>query len=250
MINSNFDIEELKETFKNRKSFLKAEIALFYQNHNPNIQISTIKTRISRLITKGIISRTGWGIYTLGRDRILIPLIDDKLKTIYIKIQSQYPDLKICLWHTSWFSQFMVHQPAIYYTIVETESDRERRTLYSDTIFRFLQSQYKHVFHKPNNEIMQNYATENRNSIIVLPLVSEAPLQKCDKILTVTLEKMLVDIYCDENLFAAQQDSEKENIYKEAFTKYTINISKLLRYAVRRNQKKQISEYLNSLNLL
>ncbi len=107
----------------------------------------------------------------------------------------------------------MLHQPAIHYTIIEPKSDFEQRTLYSETIFRYLQTNYKNVFHKPNKETMQNYVSVHNDSIIVLPLVSEAPIQNVRNIKTVTLEKIIVDIFCDENIFVAQQGNEKSIIF-------------------------------------
>lgn len=249
MKNNYLHINELQTKFKDENNISFKELIQFYKISNADIKNSTIKTRINRLIKQGIISRIGRGKYTLGQEKKFSPKIDGKLKRIKNKIQSEYPDLKFCLWHTSWFSQFMIHQPATYYTIIETESDNEQRTLYSESIFRYLQNYYKHVFHKPNNETIQNYVSEHRDSIIVLPLVSEAPVQQCDKISTVTIEKILVDIFCDENLFTAQQGNEKSRIFHNAFTKYTINTSKLLRYAARRTRRYELENYLKSLNI-
>ena len=59
-----------------------------------------------------------------------------------------------------------------------------------------------------------------------------------------TLEKILVDIIADEELFAAQQ-GELEFIFKSAFDKYNINESKMKRYASRRNRKTEIKNQTN-----
>jgi hypothetical protein len=244
-MNNNLNyIVEFKEHFQNHSGFTTEEMLLFYQKYIPNINLPAIKTRTRRLVAKGIINRVGRGLYNIGSKNIFIPLIDNKLKAIYKQIQNQFPTLKFCIWHTSWFSEFMVHQPAIFYTIIETESDSDQRTFYSQSVFDFLKTQHKSIFHNPDAVTIQNYVSENRHSIIVMPLISEAPLQKAGKTETVTLEKMLVDIYCDEDLFAAQQGTERMNIFKEAFTKYSINKSKLLRYAARRTKRNEIENYL------
>ena len=64
-------------------------------------------------------------------------------------------------------------------------------------------------------------------------------------VVTTTIEKLLVDVFCDDVLFAAQQGSEMEIIFREAFEKYTINENKMLRYADRRRKKEAFSNYLN-----
>jgi len=70
---------------------------------------------------------------------------------------------------------------------------------------------------------------------IVKTLVSEAPTQKIGNICTVSIEKMLVDIFCDEMLFAAQQGAEMRTIFNEALSKYTIKkYKKFLRVKIHR----------------
>ena len=58
---------------------------------------------------------------------------------------------------------------------------------------------------------------------------------------------MLVDLYCDVDLFQFYQGKEKGTIFKEAFSKYTINKSKLLRYASRRGKKEEIEKQTNQI---
>ncbi len=55
----------------------------------------------------------------------------------------------------------------------------------------------------------------------------------------------MVDIFCEELLFDAQQGSEMDRIFKEAFEKYAISESKMLRYASRRRKKQELEIYLN-----
>ena len=57
------------------------------------------------------------------------------------------------------------------------------------------------------------------------------------------MEKLLVDVLIDKNLFAAQQ-GEVENIYRAANEKYSINKQKMRRYASRRNQQEEVEKYL------
>tara|TARA_R110000868_G_scaffold240563_1_gene495027 strand:- start:121 stop:366 length:246 start_codon:yes stop_codon:yes gene_type:complete len=48
---------------------------------------------------------------------------------------------------------------------------------------------------------------------------------------------MLVDIFCDNVIFSAQQGAEMRTIFKEVFSKYTYNESRMYRYADRRRKK-------------
>jgi hypothetical protein len=78
----------------------------------------------------------------------------------------------------------------------------------------------------------------------VKSLISESPVLDQHGVKIAPLEKLLVDCVSDQDLFAAQQ-SEIDFIFKTAFDKYTINESKLKRYARRRNQLEKVKNLLN-----
>ena len=82
--------------------------------------------------------------------------------------------------------------------------------------------------------------------MFVKNLVSEAPLQKIDGIPVSTLEKILVDIYCDQD-FSYLQGSEYERIAENAMTIFNINKTKLLRYAKRHGANEELEEIYNDL---
>jgi hypothetical protein len=99
---------------------------------------------------------------------------------------------------------------------------------------------------EPSEEILTRYILIKPNTIIVLPLISEAPIQEVQEVNTTTLEKMVVDLFSKPELFSAQQGSELTFIYDNIFSKYTINKNKLLRYADRRKKKDALINYLNT----
>lgn len=138
----------------------------------------------------------------------------------------------------------MLHQPFNFVTLIETERD------ISESVFQQVKDFKKNVFHNPNKEIIQNYVYDQKDSIIVKPLVSESPLQEIENVKTATLEKILVDLFCDTDLYVAYQGVERKRIFEEAFSQYTINEKTMLRYANRRKRKKELVQYLNKLNLL
>lgn len=117
-----------------------------------------------------------------------------------------------------------------------------------EAIFYSLREKYSKVFLNPNNSILELYVSKTNDPIIVKPLISEAPLQSIGNINTITLEKILVDLFCDENLFQFYQGREKKILFNEAYTKYTVNKNKLLRYASRRGKKEEIEKMINQIN--
>ena len=135
----------------------------------------------------------------------------------------------------------MQHQAGKFYNFVEVEKGA------TEAVFYALKERNIAVFLMPNQEILDKYIPENKDVYIVRQLVSEAPTQNIDGINTVTLEKMLVDIFCDETLFAAQQGAEMRTIFNEALSKYTVNRNKMLRYANRRKKKESFENYLKTI---
>ena len=79
---------------------------------------------------------------------------------------------------------------------------------------------------------------------ILKKLITKSPLQRIDYVPTITLEKLIVDIYSDKKLFEAFQGSELVRIINNAFKKYAINTPTLLNYANRRSKRDDMEAYL------
>ena len=126
------------------------------------------------------------------------------------------------------------------------ETDKET----TNSVFYFLREIKKSVFIEPTNDILEKYNLNERETFIIKPIISEAPTQNINGIETITIEKMLVDIFCDDVIFSAQQGGEMRTIFKNAFEKYTINQSKMLRYADRRRKKEELNQFIKTISNL
>lgn len=144
----------------------------------------------------------------------------------------------MCIWDTRWLNHFMRHQLFTNYRVIEVEKDAVNQ------VFHFLSERHKNVFLNPDEKIYDRYIANSDDTIIVKNLVSEAPVVELEKIVVPTLEKLLVDMLIDEDLFAAQQ-SERSFIYENAMKNYTINTLQMKRYALRRNREKKVTELLD-----
>ena len=132
----------------------------------------------------------------------------------------------------------MIHQPAVFSLIIEAEKEA------TQSVFYFLKGLKYPVFIEPTSDILEKYLPIDKEAFIIKPLVSESPIQVVEGITTISIEKLLVDIFCDDVIFLAQQGSELRTIFNGAFSKYTVNQSKMLRYANRRGKKEAFEEYL------
>lgn len=173
-----------------------------------------------------------------------MPEISTKLKSVHSKLKREFPYLEICIWNTSSLNEFMIHQPGRFYILIEVEKDA------TQSVFFFLKEGKYPVFVEPTEEIFEKYLSDEKENFIVRSLITEAPLQKVEGLNTVTIEKMLVDVFCDELVFSAQQGAEMRTIFLEALNKYSVNENRMLRYADRRRKKESFWNYLNSISNL
>ena len=97
---------------------------------------------------------------------------------------------------------------------------------------------------EPTEKEIALYVNDKTNAIILKKLITKSPLQRIDYVPTITLEKLIVDIYSDKKLFEAYQGSELVRIINNAFKKYANNTTTLLNYANRRSKRDDMEAYL------
>ncbi|MBC7913840.1 MAG: hypothetical protein H7Y07_06920 [Pyrinomonadaceae bacterium] len=230
---------DIEQAFTQKDIFTKDELEVYLRHHFPDAAEKTISWRIHDLKSKGIIKHVSRGMYSLVTKKNFQPEISNSLKRINNKICKEFPFVQFCLWESKWFNEIMVHQLFKNYLIIETEKD------VMESIFNSLTDFSKKVYLNPDHEIFERYIANVNDAIIIKPLVSEAPvnIDEQNGIHLASLEKLLVDSLIDTDLFAAQQN-ELEYIYSTVMDRYNINISKLNRYARRRNQQTELSKYL------
>jgi uncharacterized protein DUF6577 len=115
-----------------------------------------------------------------------------------------------------------------------------------ESVFYALKEKGKDVFLDPSEEILNKYVINTREPIIITRLTTEAPTQKIHNVVTPTLEKMLVDIFCNQTLFASYQGAELKRIFQAAFEKYNMSRAKMMRYSNRRSKKFELEELLEA----
>ena len=213
---------------------------MFYNKSTPNIPRTTVNWRVYELVNKGILERIGHGKFKIGKTLLFEPEISSKIIKINNLLKKQLPFINYCLWNSNIINEFSLHINKINYTIIDTEREVAKSVLF------LLKEHYKHVFYKANKEMFYDYFPNLQHVIIIRDLITEAPIQTIKKIPTITIEKLLVDLYSDIE-FEYLQGNELSIIYKNAFDKHTINESKLLRYASRKGKKTKIIQLIKKL---
>ena len=167
-----------------------------------------------------------------------LPIINQNLKKIYKKVATRFPYSKISIWDTSWLSNYMVHQPLTNNIIVEVDKD------VMVSAFAFLQEFKKNVFLNPNKHEMDTYIMTGQSNIIVNNLVVESPVELKEDICVPKIEKIIVDLFADNELFIMYQGAELVNIYESFFESFSINHSTLNRYATKRKVKERLVKFI------
>jgi len=233
-------IDEFKEFFKNKPVFTINDIRKYYRRIDSNFKETAFKWRIHDLKQKKLIRSVKRGVYALQSHPVYQPVISDSLEKKHKEIKKEFPYSKCCVWETRWLNELMIHLPGNFMALIEVESEA------AQSVFYFLQnrSTREKVYFKPSEKEIEQYIAANRHSIIIRPLVTQAPTKEQDGICIPKLEKILVDLFVEKCLFIAYQGQELITIFENAYNQFPVNLSTLFRYAYRRKKKDQLKDFL------
>ena len=229
-------IDTFKSKFKDLESISVNDIFSFYQKYDSKVKKTTINWRIYTLVNEGIIQRIGRGKYKLGKQKEFAPVVSEENQILYLKLKEEFPFLNISIWSTKWIAQWMLHIPNNYETIIEVEKGSE------ENVFYFLSDIRGNVFLNPSKDILDKYANRNESIVIIKNLITDAPLQDIKQIKVPSIEKILVDLIVDTELYTAYQGRDLDSIIENALQYNTIKKDTLFRYADRRRKKPFVKE--------
>ncbi len=236
----------LKNYFEGKSFFTRNELFQFYLLKEPSLNKNTFAWRIYNLKRKRIIQELGRGQYSFCTKENYILQLDKRAIQTAQYISKTFFELSFCVSNSAWINEFTSHQYSNNFTIVEVEKD------FIESMFYNLKEKFKTVFLKPNEIELERYISDLDTTIILIPFLTRAPIQKSEngKYNTPTLEKLIVDIYTKTSPYFFLTNSETAIIIINAFKKYSINQTTLLAYAERRGKKKKIRTFLTEKNLL
>ena len=207
---------------------------------SPEYSNGSYQWKLGEMLRSGEIVRTGYDQYMIsdGKARpVYSPDYSELAVTVMGRISEKYPHLSFSVFETVLMNEFLNHLVGQNTVFVQAEKDM------TPFVFRFLQEEgYRNVMLKPAKKDLDLYW--EKDTIIVTDLVSEAPLQASDPH-KITMEKMLVDIYCNKLIKSTFSRAEYPSIVEQAFKKYRVDRTRLLRYARRRNKEMEIAHVLD-----
>lgn len=247
-------ISQLRKKFKSRKEIEKRELRDFLKALNPDLQPVSRDRKIYEWMKTGILREIASGVYQLeaGEKSEYIPTISPALNKLNRIIKKEFPLIDYCIWETRWLTNFMHHIPDTNLVIIEVGDDAQ------EFVFNLLLKGNRSnlpagrhgVFLNPSIKELNQKVWNSKESIIIKNLVSRAPVKKTDQICLPKLEKILVDLFCEADLFAPFQESELDQIFHYASEFYIINWKTAAYYTDRRGKTKEFIAYLQELNIL
>ncbi len=228
----------LTEQYKTWEMIPRAELYRFFQQYDPDLNEGTFGWRIYDLRKRQIIKDVKRGYYAIQQGMVFRPTIDKLSLRLGKLISTQFEEASYCLLHTAWFNEMIELQAtqSLYVLYVEKA--------YTESAFHLLIDEFPHVYLKPDATLIHHYVSEKEQAIVIEPMVSRAPIVGDNPINISSIEKILVDLFCDSHLYYAYQGKQLLQIYTYCFAHYGINFSTLFNYARRRNKEVSIHDFI------
>jgi len=242
----NLFLPELQRAFSGRKFFGKMDLRSFYQKRSPSLSEPAFRRILYTLERRDQIIPVDAGVYRFPNGHTaphalkkFTPTFSAELRQIDREVKTAFPYAETLIWETLCLHEFMLHQPGQSQVILETEKD------VSESVFNFLNARFiGRVFLQPDRLTFERYILPRPDSIVITSLLSQSPHQKVEGVLTPKLEKILVDIFSDEDIFYIFQGEELAHIFEAAFQRYQISQKAIFRYAQRRKMGQKIREFI------
>ena len=211
------------------------EVGLFRDGSEAATNLS-----LSLMLKNGELIKESWGTYILPtqRKRLFIPVPSKEIRDINHLLKEEFPYTNICAWDPQIIVPFMLHIPNLNMLIVEIER------IAMEPAFNLLQEKVseRRVIFNPSSEDYAHYVS-GFPSIIVKPLISQAPLIGFGGINMPRLEKVMVDILGDIE-FDFAREGELYTIIENLLLSFDVNYKALYRYADRRSRRSQVDSLL------
>ena len=226
---------KLVETIKEKKVISVEELAVLYGEVDQSYLYYILKKlQDDNIIKKIAINQYG----VLSGKRKYSYDMTEKGKRIAECVLQKFPLIETRIYETSIFNEFVNHQITQNVIFVEVE----RGTEYA--VYEKLNEEFGYSLLKPKIDDFRLYG--QNGTIIIKNLISESPKDE-EKSYLLTLEKMLVDLYVDNILGIFVNKNEYRILAERCFLNYIINERKLLRYASRRNARKEMQSIIDSI---
>lgn len=226
---------------RGRDSFRFAEL-FAYLNSLFVISKVTLSWYLREMVKERVLCKLGRGIYTARNVQTneYTPRLSSKTIKTCKSISKAFPFISVSGLDGEVLADFQHHLSSnnIHYIEVDREA--------LEPVFHFLKQEGHTAYIKPDKEFVYDNIDFSKDAFIVKPLITESPMTEIQGVKTPRLEKILVDIYCDDDMDYLH-GNEWSRIFDNAHALYSVNRTTMLRYASRRNAKAAIEKAIENL---
>ena len=202
--------------------------------------VPSLNTTLYRLSKEGRIVKTKDGNIKLVNAKEFSISLDEEMIALYKRIKERFPFSTICMWNTDSIINLMHDVPGNDIWVINAEKDI--LPAFMDVLENMTN---RLAFYDTDKSNVERFSS-SKDILVVSQLVSQAPLREDNGITYPRIEKILVDILCENSLHFLSS-SQAYDIYTTAFEKYDINKKALLRYAGRRNRTEEVKTILEEI---
>ena len=214
------------------------DIAVYIEKLNGETSRKTVIWNVNDLVRQGKAVRFGRGVYGCISKAQFKPIIGEAAKRACALLYEKFRYLDVTVTDSGVLGQFMVLQP--FSTVVVIEAKKSA----TGAVLSALRKEGVDAYAKKDYRSLERYVSSSQPFVIRPELSVNPNLPRDKNVRAANLEKMLVDLICDEDIYGQYQGEELQNIYRNAIDVYAVNYSQMLKYAAARKKKAAVLEML------
>lgn len=218
--------------------FTRAGLVNYLAESGHRYSATVVGNALSKMKAEGSLRSVRRGVYQFASEKALFNTeLSNENKKIYDDLKQSFPFVDVCAWESSAFLHLVQHVPNMRYLLIEVEKD-----VVDSVANKLSQLTDRLVLRNPSVFETEQYAL-GRDVVVVKPLISQSPLWKSTDIVRPRIEKILVDLLCDD-IFYPFRGIETRYIYENAFDSFEVNAKLLRRYAARRSKQEIVERFI------
>ena len=232
------DAINILKDLKYTEPFTRQQLHAALSSVGRKLSYNSMGDAVLRLMKAGIVERVGRNLYvaTQSKRSKYTPIVSEQLSLVIGTIRDSFPLVEFSAWETTMLNEFLNHQIAGATILIEVEAMLEH------AVFKRLRQELNTVvLFKPDQKTFTTYWEPD--CIVVQRLATQAPVSRKDDHLPV-LEKIIVDLFANKLLSSLFSSGELPSMLEQMFERYSIDESRLFRYAQRRNCAEKIKVFI------
>ena len=209
--------------------FTRQALYNLFKESKKDLSYNSVGWIIDEGLKANMLFKVGADSYSRNKENrsAYMPRYSDFSRELLSKLEERFPELEYTVFETLLLNEFVNHMYAQNVVVLQVEKEL------CQFIFEFLNDLFPgKILFNPSSEDLGRYKSDN--CIVLENRISEAPFEK-EHPHYITLEKLLVDCVSDKAIKELIPSSEINNIFENAKLLYKSDLTKIRRYAKRRN---------------